>query len=146
MEYPQARTEYPLFQVGRNVYAIKKQEQPQRLRWPTGMLTLICTGTTSSQAGSTALRMGYCSRFAHFFSRFHPLCLTLLWFFACRSKSWLRSVPRCHWHSIRYMSYIYLDCVYVERGFLKVLVQWLQPNIWPVVHLPSKIPGSPAFF
>lgn len=74
MEYPQARTESPLFQVGRNVCLLKKQEQPQRIWWPAGMLTLIWSGTTSSQAGSTGLRMGYCSGIL---SRFHSLCSTL---------------------------------------------------------------------
>lgn len=44
MEHPQARTESPLFQVGRNICAIKKQVQPQRTWWPASMLTLTWAG------------------------------------------------------------------------------------------------------
>lgn len=122
MEYPQARTESPSFQVGRNICATKKPEQPQRTWWPTGKLPWIWWGTASSQAGSTGLSMGYCSGFAYFLSRCHPLCSVLCYVsLPAGLKVNPALVPTCHWHSVRYMSCIYLDCACLERGFLKLI-------------------------
>lgn len=121
MEYPQARTESPSFQVGRNVCATKKPEQPQRTWWPTCNLPWIQWRTTSSPAGSTGLSMEYCSGFACFLSRLHPLGSVLCYdSLPAGLKANPALVPSCHWYSVRYVSCIYLDCACLKRGFLNI--------------------------
>jgi len=77
MEYPQTRTESTLFQVGRNICAEKKARATSEDMVTYRHANINLVRYTSSQAGSTGLRMENHSGFAHFLSRFHPLRSTL---------------------------------------------------------------------